>query len=330
MTIRHILVVDDEPKLAFFLGKALESSNQECRVNVANSGEQALEIAAKSPVDLLITDLRMPGINGLELMRQIRKHNRAARLILMTAFGSADVEEAVLDLQVSRYLTKPFQLSDLLTATRQILNDMEVSEGGMLAVSEDQFEAMSKTMCELIQSTGLQCAVLADPLGQILITEGNPPNIEISTLVALFAGGFATIFEVARHLEDNTPISLRYYEGKRYEIYAMNIGTALLMLLIGVKSGRSRLGTVWHYSQHAVKELNQLVDTGQEQGQAIQSGIEGLEEGFGDSLMVELDNVLGDTEPEEPDSRPRPASDERLSFDEAMAQGLLGPDFEKG
>ncbi len=341
MSEKHILVVDDEPKLAFFLGKALEQSNQDCRVSVANSGEEALRVVSEeSPVNLLITDLRMPGINGLELMNSVRQKSPDTRLILMTAFGSAEVEETIQKFQVSRYLTKPFHLRDLLVATKKILADLDVSQGGELAVSEPQFEAMSDALSDLRQSTGLECALLADPIGQVLLTDGSVPDVPISTLLALFAGSFATDAEVARHLKDSTPRSLRYYEGKRYEMYMINVGTALLLLLIGVRTSRSRLGTVWHYSQRTAETLEKLVSDGAlgESGM-LQEDSNALDDGFGESFMAELDSAL-----DEPQSAAAPAptsasppaatnnnsnNNEVLSYEEAMARGLIDQNLEQ-
>ena len=62
MAARHILIVDDEPNVAASLSKMLEHSNRDYQVSIAHSGEEALKALDRSPADLLVTDLRLPGI----------------------------------------------------------------------------------------------------------------------------------------------------------------------------------------------------------------------------------------------------------------------------
>ena len=140
MTTRHILIVDDEPRVAFFLSKALEHADQEYRVSVAHSGEEALETLNRAPVDLLVTDLRMPGINGLELMRWVRASKPQTRTILITAYGNDEVETEAHRLEAYRYITKPFSLDAFTQVAQEALSDMAVSQPGMVVLSPVNIE----------------------------------------------------------------------------------------------------------------------------------------------------------------------------------------------
>jgi len=121
MNTLHIMIVDDEPKVAFFLGKALEHSNKGYRVSITHSGEEALGIFNDHPIDLLVTDLRMSGINGLELIRQMQASSPQMRTILITAYGDGEIEAQARRLQVGRYINKPFPITDLLNAVQEML-----------------------------------------------------------------------------------------------------------------------------------------------------------------------------------------------------------------
>jgi CheY-like chemotaxis protein len=121
MAENHILIVDDEPKVAFFLSRALERSNRNYRVTIAGSGEEALEILGGSPVDVLVTDLRMPGISGLELIRWARASSPETRSILITAYGSEEIESQAYSLRASRYITKPFDIKQFTSAVQDAL-----------------------------------------------------------------------------------------------------------------------------------------------------------------------------------------------------------------
>lgn len=121
MNTQRILIVDDDSKVALSLSRVLKHSNRKYDVNVAHSGEEALDVFNNWPVDLLITDLCMPGISGLELIRQAQTFSPQTRTILITAYGDGGVEAEARRLSVYRYIAKPFHIEVLLNAVREVL-----------------------------------------------------------------------------------------------------------------------------------------------------------------------------------------------------------------
>jgi DNA-binding response OmpR family regulator len=121
MTVRHILVVDDEPMVALFMARALKLANRNYCVSIAHSGEEALETFQRTPVDLLVTDLVMPGIDGLELIRQAQVVSPRTRAILITAYGDEQIKAEARRLGVCRYLIKPFYIEELVQAVQEAL-----------------------------------------------------------------------------------------------------------------------------------------------------------------------------------------------------------------
>jgi two-component system nitrogen regulation response regulator GlnG len=122
MAVQHILLVDDEPKLVQSLREVLVYFNQDYRVNVAHLGAEALDILGDQPVDVLVTDLRMPGISGLELIRQVREIRPQIRTMLITAFGSPEIEERARELEAV-YLPKPFDLFEFVATVERMLDE---------------------------------------------------------------------------------------------------------------------------------------------------------------------------------------------------------------
>lgn len=110
---KSVLIVDDEPTLVFFLMQGLRESDIPYEVNSASNGEDALAKLTLNQYDLLITDLRMPGVNGLTLIEVARSLQPDISVILMTAYGSREVEDEATRLQVNAYLIKPFQTATL-------------------------------------------------------------------------------------------------------------------------------------------------------------------------------------------------------------------------
>ena len=118
---KRILVVDDEKSLAFFLGENLRTMGSEYHVQTAYCGEDALDKITSEPFDLIVTDLRMPGMSGLELIRRLRQVNPSVRAVLITAYGDDNVEAEARHLGVFRYIRKPFRVEELLQTAEAAL-----------------------------------------------------------------------------------------------------------------------------------------------------------------------------------------------------------------
>lgn len=123
---QQILIVDDETTLVFFLKQDLRQLELACQVDNAARGEEALSKLTLNKYDLLITDLKMPGINGLTLIEVARTLQPEISVILMTAFGSREVEEQAGQLRVDGYLTKPFPMTTLRDLVTKLLREKKL------------------------------------------------------------------------------------------------------------------------------------------------------------------------------------------------------------
>lgn len=130
---KRILVVDDESTLAFFLKQGLQEAKFSCHVDVAASGEDALTKLTYNRYDLLITDLKMPGITGFTLVEVARSLHPDIKVILMTAFGSREVQNEAKNLNVEGYLTKPFPTAQLLDLATDVLASEDKSDMTLIA-----------------------------------------------------------------------------------------------------------------------------------------------------------------------------------------------------
>jgi len=111
----RILVVDDEAQITRVLRTALQSNGHE--VTVAHDGMQALDEFMKAQPELVITDLAMPGVDGIELTREIRERSQVPIIVLSVRSHDASKVEA-LDVGADDYMTKPFSIQELLARVR--------------------------------------------------------------------------------------------------------------------------------------------------------------------------------------------------------------------
>ncbi len=126
-----ILLIDDEPQILRAL-KTILSANH-FRVAAASTGEQGVALAVAQPPDLIVLDLTLPDIDGLDLCAQIREWSRVPIIVLSVRDSEKDKVEA-LDRGADDYLTKPFGIEELLARIRVGLRHAERSSGSVQAI----------------------------------------------------------------------------------------------------------------------------------------------------------------------------------------------------
>lgn len=125
MTDRSILIVDDDTNLTYVLTRLLEQSGY--RVESTITGIQAVNTYRDQGFDLALIDLRLPDINGLSVMEEIKKFHPEARVVIMTAFGDKETAVRAFRLGAAEYLEKPFENRELLDVVENSLNQDEES-----------------------------------------------------------------------------------------------------------------------------------------------------------------------------------------------------------
>lgn len=125
-----LLVIEDEPRIASFLVKGLRA--QGYAVEQVGSGEAGLELVARSRPDLVLLDLRLPDMDGLDVLRRLRRQPERVPVLILTARSDVDDRVQGLDLGADDYVTKPFAFDELLARVRARLRTPEDEEGAVL------------------------------------------------------------------------------------------------------------------------------------------------------------------------------------------------------
>ena len=107
-----VLIVDDEPEFLRVLVKRLQ--HRGIRASGVSSGEKALSILAVEPNDVVVLDIRMPGLGGLETLRRIKANNPGTEVILLTGHAKIEVAKEGLQAGAFDFLTKPVVLGELV------------------------------------------------------------------------------------------------------------------------------------------------------------------------------------------------------------------------
>ena len=120
-TRRRILLVDDDTRVLFVLGETLGTLGDRYEIVSAENGQSALAILRETHFDLVITDLRMPDMNGVELTEAIRALSPTTGVIWMTAYDCRTLVDQAARLEVFRCLDKPLEIDDIRDTVREAL-----------------------------------------------------------------------------------------------------------------------------------------------------------------------------------------------------------------
>jgi len=154
----QILIVDDDAQLRQSFGKILEGEGYEVRA--ANSGEAGVDAVKAAAPDLVVMDVRMPGITGIQAMQQMRAACPGLPVVIMTAYGGTDTAIEATKLGAFDYILKPFEIPDILRLIQQAITAGRLSRARVAISPEDDPDGadalvgQSRAMQEVFKAVG--------------------------------------------------------------------------------------------------------------------------------------------------------------------------------
>ncbi|MBN4054392.1 sigma-54-dependent Fis family transcriptional regulator, partial [Nitrospira defluvii] len=115
----HILIVDNEKSMREFLAIVLKKEGYRCAT--AEDGERALKIVEKNQFDLVLSDIKMPKVDGIELLKTLKERSPETAVVMMTAFASTETAIEAMKEGAYDYLTKPFQIDEVKIIIKNVL-----------------------------------------------------------------------------------------------------------------------------------------------------------------------------------------------------------------
>jgi len=262
MSDKWILIVDDEESILTVLKSSLKRLGEEYRVVAVSNGQAALDQIKQRPFDLVVTDYKMAGLDGLRLLEQIRLERPDTRVILMTAYGSSSVEAEASRLKAYRYITKPLEINAFRQIVKEAVGQKNTGLSGVFVLSENDYRQVIQILRKLQADVGARYIFLTDNEGRYIAFTGIDDNVNFRKIATLLGGSIATLIEAGRTIDnDEEAINLGYREAKKGNLYVINIGRQFL-LIIAIDRGpsSSRLGTVWYCAQATVLALREKFD----------------------------------------------------------------------
>lgn len=331
------------------LRTSIELSGWECTVIDVSSAEDAMHEVGRGPVDLVVSDIKLPGMSGIELVRSVRKIHPEARAILITGHSTTPIRKEVEELGVVALLKKPIGTSLFLEAVASVLRTQAetTSRREMTEGAEKKLLSRLNRLCADIHAAGV---LLIDDYGRNLAQAGWAGDIDLDFIVPALSTPSSAGLKVSNLLGGMLPGNLHYYEGAQYNLFQFSVGAfyQLVVILTREKTPQSWDPIILSSRRAADDLLDLLAMTGvvkvdeQERNQferrkeANIGAWRVIMEDGEEINQEELDNAAKKVDPKKAEKfwdqaadkslQGKDADGDILTYDEALDQGLIPDD----
>ncbi len=257
MAAKRVLIVDDALELGRLLQAAIVTLNAGLQITVVPSAEEAQLEANRNPAELIVTDVRLPGISGVELTRRIRARDKLVKIILITALLDPSLRQQAMDAGADYFFKKPISMPDFLNAVAKLLGIASVPQpvhipsqsAKELAGPQQNLEKsqadhrIADCLAALRQSLAASTVALMDERERILLQDGEPATESLDpTLLQALSSAVSAGEKVSRILGNKTPETAYAFKSRGLDLVVSPLGGAFTILAI-MKSPRTPVRT---------------------------------------------------------------------------------------
>ena len=221
------------------------------------SAEEALLELDRGPIDMVVTDLRLPGMTGLELLARIRQTNPNLRAILITGQPTPEVRAQAQALGVVAFLPKPVGTNHFLEAV-----DRALAPGSQAAEPELTGEKalLAEKLMTMRRELGARASFLVHRRGEYVMRAGEITDSQLDEVVGKVMDSFGQGLEASVAMGADEPRNFHHLDGQPYRLYLTNVGRdfALLIAFRGEQEPW-QMGAIFHYARRVADELLPLL-----------------------------------------------------------------------
>ncbi len=253
MNPSRVLIVDDQRQVSQVLRSSLELSGREYIISEVTSAEEALAELSRAPIDLLVTDLRLPTMSGLELVEQAQVNNPQLQTIMISGNPTQEIRMRAEELGVVAFLPKPIATNAFLEIVEAAL---EVAEEQAAAEENRPLDEIEARLVELRAQIGAEAVFLIQADGEALAIAGQADGIHLDTMLQALLEAHRASIGVSQSLGAVDGKSFHHYDGQDYNLYLTNLGeVGALVIIHGGSQETGRLGAVMHYGRKAALDI---------------------------------------------------------------------------
>lgn len=253
MAVKRILIVDDQKEAARLIRSNLETLEHELSMEDVLSGEEAMLEIGRGDIDLLIADVRLPGITGIELLNKFKARNENARVILVSGVTDPKIRQEVAQAGADAFFFKPIDIPDFLDAVERSLGlvdtilqpELHLHAQEIIEEETEDDSRVTELVAELHHSLDATAVLLVGESGQVLFRDGSLPDPELETslmpsLMATFNAGV----KISHFLGQNRPDHFFSFRGENYDLFISPVGDGYCLLVLTRPIMLSEMGDI--------------------------------------------------------------------------------------
>jgi CheY-like chemotaxis protein len=254
----RVLLVDDQRQVTRMLRTSLELSGRSYEIVDVQSAEEALREMDRGPVDLVVTDLRLPEMSGLELIARIRQTHSSMRAILVTGQPTRQVEAQARALGVVAFIPKPVSTTLFLQAVDRALAEEQTGLPVPEIIGENARAA--ERLMTMQRELGARLAMLVSLQGESVLRAGDDDTDIIEPAVRDAVEALAAGLRASQRQGNDRPANFLYLDGDPYHLYITNVGLdRALVVGFAARQEAWQMGAIFHYARQIVDELREIL-----------------------------------------------------------------------
>lgn len=255
----RILIVDDQRDITRMLRIAMEALGRGYQVSDVPSAEEALLEIRRAPVDVVVTDLRLPGITGLELIKRLRSLASQATMIVISAHAD-EITQAECRRQGALFFPKPLSLDAFLATVQQAVGEKVRAAAQPTPDAPGSQPGIADRLARLRRDLGALAVFLIDLDGQVAVRAGDVNRLDLDPVLAPLMSAFSASLKVSRALGAHVPSNVHFFDGDSHDVYVANVGQQFaLAIIFSGERGALQMGPVMRYGRQCADELVGLI-----------------------------------------------------------------------
>jgi hypothetical protein len=256
MSGKTYLVIDPDETVSNIIKKSIQGYDPAATIMMLGDMSNASTILDASKVDCMISDSICLLDHGIEEFFQNYVTSKKLDYIIITTYGDgfAKLPDKIKD--DYPIISKPIDLQAFQPIIQKISGPIKSEIVQQASLTSEQYSYCQKVLFRLKSSIGARCIFLSDSVGHVLAAAGDSSGLSVELITSLLGGGIATLLEAGKSLDDESQIHLTFREGSKFDLYAVNVGKDILLIIIINKTpGFSRLGSTWYYARQCALTL---------------------------------------------------------------------------